>query len=463
MKFIKNLLLVFFLSISIIYSQTPVTISVHTSAKGILIPTDYFGFSFGTGTLLNTEKGYIFDTTNHQMLNLFKDLGVKNLRIGGTMVDKIPTPPHEDIDALFRFAKKAGVNVIYSLRLANGDPYEDASAAKYIWNNYRQYLDCFSIGNEPNYIEGRHDPEIRDYESYLKKWKRFASVILDSVPNAKFGGPDATTTPRGISWGPYFAKDEQNTGIIKQIFYHYYVGSDAHGNAQQLIDSLLSMKWDKVNYLSRFDTTAVPATRYGFSYRFTEANSYCGVPVKGGSDSFATSLFSLDFLYWWASHDCPGINFHCTMPKLNTTIYIDENGTYKIHPVAYGIKAFDLGAHGKIVPLYISDTSVNMTAYAVVDSNHLYITIINKSHGKNKKDIKASINTNGFTGKASAVYLIAPDNDPAACNNITLGGSSITSDHLWKGKWKSLGSNKSGNLEIVIKAASAAILKITRR
>ncbi len=463
MKIIKTFLLIFILSISIIYPQVPVTISVNTSSPGIEIPNDFLGFSFGTGTLFKGPDGYVFDSTNTQLLNLFKELGIKNLRIGGTTVDNMPTPPHEDIDALFRFAKAAGVKVIYSLRLANGNPYEDASAAKYIRNNYKKYLYCFSIGNEMNYIEGRHDPEIRDYQTYLKKWRRFASVIRDSVPDAMFGGPDATTTLRGISWGPYFARDEKNSGMVRQIFYHYYVGSDAHGTAQQLIDSMLSKRWDAVNYPERYDTTAVPAMRYGFSYRFTEANSYCGKPVKGGSDAFATALFSLDFLYWWASHGCPGIDFHCTMPKLNSTIYIDENGNFQVHPVAYGLKAFSIGAHGRIIPTVVSDSNLNVTAYSVLDSKNLYVTIVNKEHGKNAKYIDTEIDAKDINGRAEAMYLEAPNNNAAATDGITLGGYPITNNGLQQGKWNLIDPGEKGIIKITVPSSSAVILRILRK
>ena len=39
---------------------------------------------------------------------------------------------------------------------------------------------------------------------------------------------------------------------------------------------------------------------------------------------------------------------------------------YNVHPVGYGIKAFDLGGHGSVLPLTISNSdSLDLTAYAV--------------------------------------------------------------------------------------------------
>jgi hypothetical protein len=440
------------------YSQTPVTISADLTSPGIVIPQDFVGFSFGTGTLVN---GNIFDSTNKQMLNFFRELGIKNLRIGGTTVDKAPPPPHKDVDALFRFAKAAGVKVIYSLRLSNGDALEDASAAKYVWDNYKDYLVCFSIGNEPNYIEGRNDPEIKDYETWLAKWRRFARAVLDSVPEAKFGGPDATTTKRGITWGPNFARDEGHSPYVHGIFYHYYVGSDANGKtAQELIDAMLSREWVSTIYPERFDTTAAVANRYGIPYRLTEANSYCGIPVEGGSNAFSTALFSLDFLYWWASHGCPGVDFHCTMAKLNSTIYPDADGNYQIRPVGYGIKAFDVGGHGRILPATISVRDLNVTAYAVTDGHDLYVTIINKEHGQKATDVSVTLEPSQRFGKAEAMYLESPRNDVAATTGITLGGASINNSGTWNGKWNHLDSVHPGQFKVTVRAPSATIVKI---
>ncbi len=77
-------------------------------------------------------------------------------------------PSTNEIDAFFRFVKAADLKVIYSLRLANGDPFQDASIAKYVWDNYRPYLICLAIGNEPNSYDGL-DCEITNSTSFIAK------------------------------------------------------------------------------------------------------------------------------------------------------------------------------------------------------------------------------------------------------------------------------------------------------
>ncbi len=201
-KFILSSIVAFCLLSAVSSAQSPVSLKIGTSPAENLISPDFIGFSFETGSLRYNHyrrDAYFFDSSNTQLLNLFKNLGIRSLRIGGDSLEEY-TPSNKDIDALFRFVKAAGVKVIYSLPLATGSPGQDASVAKYIWDNYRDHLICFAIGNEPNSYKGvGHgfaagsigDPEITGYASYIAKWDRFASAVTAVAPKAKLGGPDS--------------------------------------------------------------------------------------------------------------------------------------------------------------------------------------------------------------------------------------------------------------------------------
>ena len=78
--------------------------------------------------LLPKDGRYYFDPNDQALVNSFKTLGIKSLRVGANAVDdpRIPIPQEKDIDELFNFARSAGVKVIYSFRLKNGDPADSA-------------------------------------------------------------------------------------------------------------------------------------------------------------------------------------------------------------------------------------------------------------------------------------------------------------------------------------------------
>jgi hypothetical protein len=453
-------------------AQSSVTLTINTDAQGRPVSADYVGLSFETGSLQYNGprvKGYLFDSTDRQLITLFRTLGVKNLRIGGTSVDRNSAnyfPAREDIDALFRFAKAAHVKVTYSLRLANGDPQKDASTAEYIWNHYRRYLAAFAIGNEPNLYKGI-DPEIKDEVSYFSKWSKFDAAVARAAPDAGIGGPDNGTG--GTSWTKYLVDHRASVRRLTAIFAHYYVGGGTRGrSAQTLIDEMLSSSWDADRYQAYYAKIGELASSVGLPYRLTELNSFVAPfpGTLGGNNSFATALFALDCMHWWAIHGSNGVNFHSVIGKYNATIYRDAHGDYQIYPMGYGIKAFDVGGHGREVPVTISNQdSLDFTAYAVTDAKgNLFVTAINKEHGDGARGANVTIHAMGTVrGKAAAMFLTAPGGDAAATNGVTLGGAHITNDASWRGTWTALNPGVEGHYEVTVPAASAAIIKISAR
>jgi hypothetical protein len=466
MKKLSSLICVGCLLASVAFAQSPVAVTVDTRSPGLAIPPDFIGLSFGPSAL----QKRVFDSTNTQLLTLFRELGIKYFRMGGTMVDTNKSnymPSTRDIDALFGFVKAAGLkDVIYTLRLENGDPAQDAATARYIWTNYRQCLTCFAIGNEPNLYKGG-DPEITNYASYLAKWRRFEAEIAAAVPDAKFGGPDVTGKSR---WVADFADDEAKSGVVTWILAHWYVGGKPKGmTAQDMIDGMLSPEWVASKYPAFYNATAAKAFSHGFSFRLTEANDYTagaghgGIP--GGNNGFATALFALDFMHWWAEHGCQGVSVHTGLSNLNGAVYRDGRGNWQVFPFSYGIKAFDLGSHGRVEPVTMGNADgLNLTAYAVGDEANLYVTIINKEHGAGVRSAGVTILPNGFvSGKAEAMFLTAPNGNLEATNGITLGGASITNNAPWHGQWTVLKPVANNQCTLVVPAAAAAVVKISLR
>jgi hypothetical protein len=437
-------------------AQISATVSVDISSPGYSIPNDFIGFSFETRRVnCNSDdvSGYFFDSTNSQAVTLFRQIGVKSLRVGGGSVDdpKTPIPTLKDIDALFRFAKAADVKVIYSLRLRDGNAEQNASIARYIWEHYRDLLDCFTIGNEP-----------KRYSTFSKQWKTMADEIVKEVPEAKFCGPaPVSSMDGGAEQIRNFARDFGKTGRIKFVTAHDYPGGNALRNAtdgNSGRDQMLSEAW--LEHYQAFYNQFVPVvSAMGMQYKYDEASSFYKGGAKEASDTFAASLWSLDFMHWWAARGCSGINFHNNRwPMYNITICKDSAGNYQSRPQGYGMKAFDIGGHGKVVPVTISRTG--MTAYGVMDSSNLYLTIINKEHGEYGRDAQVTVKGIEVKDSVGIMYLKAPTNDVSATAGITLGDASINNSGEWQGKWTTRQPDGGGQLTIALSAPSAAIVRI---
>jgi hypothetical protein len=453
---------------TILGAQTPVSVTVHTQTPGPAIPADFEGESFETANLQpnsNFVKGYLFDSTNTQFLTLFTNLNLKHLRIGGTSTDTnnliwklyVPTPP--DIDALFRFASVANVKVIFSLRLENGDPNVNATNALYVWNHYQQYLDCFAIGNEPN-LYGSGDPNITGVNSYITRWNTFAAAVTNAIPSARFAGPDSA----GVNWSSNFADAETPTGRMNWIMPHYYFGGSSHNlTPQTIIDNVLSSTWPSTKFAPDFNAINSISQSHGVPFRISEMNSYVAdyPGVQGGNNCFATALFAVDCLHWWAQAGAPGVNIHTFLGKYNGTFYVDGNGNYQLYPIGYGIKAFDIGGHGSIQPLDVTNNNtLNVTAYAVGDLTNSFVTIVNKEHNSGARDANVTIYPEGFVNGPVDYMLLTAPGGAAATNGTTLGGATITNNAAFAGQWLSAGRLVNGNVTITVPASSAAIVRI---
>lgn len=513
-----------------LWAQVPVTLKIDTASKMFRIPDDYAGLGFETkSAVANTYgvHGNFFSPANTQLIMLFHNIGIRHIRVGGGTVDGsgtdehcvTPTPSFSDIDNLFAFARAAGIKVIYSVRLLNlgscPDSHladDDAKIVRYIWQKYRGQLDSFSIGNEPD-VRGFHsrpghevDPAIYEstpgvagsaYPSYFAQWQRFAAVIHKAAPDAKFSGPDTAVsdtssfTPDpadGVSWTVQFARDLKASGMLAAALQHHYVwGLPDNTTAQEAIDDMLSSAWDDDTAIGAqtahnggtaefhpypfvYARVLAPLVAMGVPYRMTEAND-CLHGVPGASNGFASALWVLDYMHWWAAHGMAGVNFH-NNPWLPTdTIVPDPNpctsagcANYHATPKAYGIKAFALGSDGYVEPVAIANPQkINLTAYAVGTARHLYVTIINKTH-TTTHDVNAAavvIQAAGFDG-ASVDAMVLTDGEPgnAALATATLGGATIANDVPWPGKWTPLGRVRDGKFKLTVDSTTAVIVRI---
>jgi hypothetical protein len=126
----------------------PVTIRIDGESAGPVVPDDFAGLGFERGPLNPGNAGvagYLFNPENDSLVTLFRNLGLRNLRLGGGSVDNMP-PAGADgdftgIDNLFDFAGVAGVRIIYTLRMLNRSTKPirdletlDAQVAGHIWS-----------------------------------------------------------------------------------------------------------------------------------------------------------------------------------------------------------------------------------------------------------------------------------------------------------------------------------------
>jgi hypothetical protein len=458
----------------------PVTVRVDLNKSPALIPSDFEGFSFETSLLLPDASGKrYFDPSNQALLTLFRTLRIGSLRIGGNMGDRdFKTAPSEaDIDSLFAFAKAAGVKVIYCLRLYGADPAGDATVAKYISGKYPELLECFSIGQEPSAypaekVDSRRSDERMGagnerypYASYATNWGRFRDAVLVAVPDAKFAGPGVH---KETEWPLRFLADYGKNGHVTLLTAHLYPGG-AGGRVpvpEVGRDRMLSGEFETT--YQKVATLIPAAASNNLPFRLEEANNFYNGGSEDASDTFASSLWGLDFLGWWASRGAAGVNFHTGngvaagdhfVHCKYTAFYATPEGC-TVQPLGYGIKAFALGASGRIVPVEFKSSDPGLRAYASLDQGILRLTLINRTYGAIARTFDVTLDLPGVKGPAESLALLSHGGDVAAKEGITIGGGGILRDGTWEGKWSPLLPRGKDRLQLLLSPASAMIVQV---
>jgi hypothetical protein len=448
----------------------PVRVTIDPGQPGRAIAGDFTGLSFEMNYVLaDTNGNHFFSPQNTALIAMFKTLGVKSLRVGGNTADRptLPTPSQSDADSLFAFAQAAGVKVIYTLRLRAGSLIAATDMANYIQRHYSAQLDCFAIGNEPNVFSQKFPP-------YLAEWKKYAAEISapSNSPAARFCGP--STSPGHETWARDFAIEFGNRGPLALISQHDYPGGDARRatNAAAARDKLLAPAM--AQHYATFAAAWVPEVlSNGLPYRLEEANSFYDGGALDVSDTFTAALWALDYQWWWASHGASGINFHTgdkvaardeSKPCRYAVFWTSATG-YNVHPLAYALKMFALGAQGRELSAAVKNPdNLNLAVYAATTGKQeVCVTLINREHGPDGRTAQIELASGIPAARAKILVLEVPGGDVAAKTGETLGGAPIQDDARWNGKWTPLPApDANGKFTLSLPPARAALVKINR-
>jgi hypothetical protein len=443
------------------------TLQLDLKAPGKAIPGHFAGLSFESAATLPDVNGNYpyFRASNTALVELFKTLGIRSLRVGGNTSDRpsVAIPGQADIDQVFGFAKAAGARVIYTLRLRDSTPAAVQGTAKYIMDRYAEQVDCLVVGNEPNVYE-------KTYPHYAEDLKRFYPAVLAVAPKAKFCGP--STTPGAGVWVSGYIEDFGKSPQTYAVTQHAYSG----GNARKVTSPeegrslMLSQKFIDANQ-QLYDAFVPKAKAAGAKYRIEETNSFYNGGAKDVSNTFASALWALGDLYWWVKNDAEGINFHTgdqvaageiQTPCWYATFWNTHRGL-EVHPIAYALAAFRLGASGSLIPATLTGAPDGVDAYASrTAGGEVIVTLINRNYGETAKPLDVVLALPAGFAHLSQMTLKAPKGDISAVQGETLGGAAIEANGGWKGRWTSVRAEGGKRASIRLDPASALVLKLSK-
>jgi hypothetical protein len=399
-----------------ITAPSPVSITVGSNVHGTNVNQKFAGLSF--------EKGYlgrpVFRPENHRLEGLFKLLGKGIVRIGGGTCDEVTWLPDEigqspkytsmaDVNALAAFLSDTDWDVIYCLNLNLKDAPQGSRVdeATYVKKTLGNHLLAFEIGNEPEFYHWT-------MSEYLTQWDNVAGAVRQATDIA-IAGPDIAVLGDAESWIPTLLTSKVTPDFFTSHFY-----ADELGHAKT-IGELLSA--DDIPY-SRLSTLQNIVTRAALPYRISETSTFSSGGVKDVSDTIASALWAIEYLFAIANRDGTGANFHSLGHDLNNVLGDDNGLIEEVRPLYYGLLFFNLAGDGHPVDTTQDARGLDVTANALRNEDgSTSVFVVNKTAAT---AIEYGINIGRDVKSADALILTAPARN--STSGVTIQGESVGLD-----------------------------------
>ncbi len=424
------------------------------------ISKDFIGFGYEKSAV--AQEGF-FSATNTHMIQLYRTLSAHGLvRIGGNVSDHARFVPNgvrsarseketsiinqQAIEDFAGFLQVTGWKAMWGLNLGTGTKAEAAQEALAVSKALGDRLQSFEIGNEVDLL-----PRFKTFESYCAAYRRYKAAVRNAVPRAVFSGPDVAGD---IQWAIDFSSREAKD--MKLLTHHYYRTGARHSDAT--IQTLLAPdpKWERTLRELQDASRA-----NNISFRINEVNSFYGGGKPGVSDTFASALWCLDFMFQLADYGCDGANLETDINQLGwvshySPIFHDKRDQLTARPEYYGMLAFGIAGRGELLQVTASTSGMNLSAHATRTSQgQLWVTVVNKELERGAT-VEIVLPKGCMT--AEAYRLEAPSIQTR--NGVTLGGTTVTSEGTWSPGASEKLAVRAGVARLPLAAASAALVQI---
>jgi len=418
--------------------MTSASLTVTTTATGSIGPA-FAGLSYEKSQLY----GPLFSASNSALIGMFKRLGPSVLRVGGNSVDYTYWNPSGAGQTAGQIApsvvKATGWQCLYGVNLggAGPNPYTNGSVvakttpalaadeAAYAANAFGSALLGIEIGNEPDlYGKTYFSGAAWNVSVFETLWSQFRAAIISRTPGIAITGPaDASNS---ASWTVPFGQAVTKSDITL-LTQHYY---RANGQSpSSTVDFLITADSNLLNILA---TLRTGAQGIGVPFRMAECNSFYNGGAPNVSDSYASALWAIDYLFDCAQASAAGVNFHGGGSGTGYTP-IANSGSVVIEarPEFYAMLLFTLAGQGTLYSTQLLAGSLNATAYAVKNSSGgLNIVVLNKDSTQN---LQLSIQLPQSATSATLMQMTqltqgASGPNLSASSGVTIQGATVGND-----------------------------------
>lgn len=444
------------------------TVRIQVEPKTVVsrIAPDFIGFGYEASICAVTNY---FSETNATLIQLYRNLSPHGLiRIGGNVSDHTKYVPdssrvvqpesgvtiinQESLAELAGFARATGWKVLWTLNLGTGTKEEAVQEATAVDAQLGGCLHSLEIGNEVDLRGGYHNT-YTNYEGYHARYLEYKAAIRAALPQAVFSGPDVANK---IDWVRNFADAESRD--IKLLLCHYYRTGARKPDAT--IENLLNADDAWIGKLKRLQEMS---NEHKTSFRINEVNSFYGGGKPGVSDTFASALWCLDYMFLLATCGCNGVNMETDINQMAwvshySPIFRDTGMHYTARPEYYGMLAFAMAGKGDLLKLTLDKGEINLSAYGTRDEQGiLCVTVINKDLSR---DANLEVALPGGYNAADAFWLRAASVESK--EHVTFAGAKVSADGKWAPAEPERVAVKEGMARVTVPHASAVVLRPRR-
>ncbi len=483
------------------------SISVRTTPLGRRIPSGFVGMSLEVSTLgqalpvppkdlqlanqIHPQGDFVYalgvpGDPNRAFFQFMRNLGPGILRLGGNSQDNTcwdkSAAPHPalcrgvispgDLKLYSEAASASGWRLILGLNLKQDSPRWALSeitqgVARYIQPD--QIL-ALEIGNEPSLFPGDGSrPENYSLTDYLREFRAYAKVFAANPAARRYAlaGPAECCRWENTRDLETIMNSLRHVNL-KLVTVHEYSATTCGGrtvSAAQLLSPRAIAP-----FIQRARRWIVAAHRRGLPIALAETNSASCGGMAGVSDSFASALWALDYMFQSARAGFASINFHSSYrtggSAYNPILTIGTrsssgrwNYANTAQPLYYAMYLFARNAESeRFLPLSIK-TDANIRAYATSDCSSCAVKLFAIN-----KDLTASgqvrVRVAGRETSATLLLLRAPRLDSIA-SAVRYGGEQFGANgRIRPPRVETLLPDSRGNFVFDLPSASAAVLTV---
>ena len=440
-----------------------VAITVSPDQIGNPLRPGFVGLSFGAATLAADDYAV---TDLAEYLRTLGRGGI--LRVGGNSGDStfwtstdesapawaVGTITPEKLGHLAAVARAADWRVVLAVNLKHPDAARAADEARYAQQIFGRSLLAIEIGNEPNFY-------FSSESAYFAAFQVYAAAIEQAAPEIRVTGPDAETNHQ--AYLPAFTADEtaHPTPALAEVTDHTYPLSVCSGQtvtAAQLLGTG-AVKYETANA----DALVSAARALHVTPAMTETNSVVCAGAPGVSDTFAASLWALDYSLLLAQRGVANAQF---MDGTNAagcdpyTPLCPTTGDLTPRPIYYGMLATSLVGVGRFVAVANPDAA-DVRAYAVRDGHHLTVVLDDVQDPAASTPTTITLNLGSARPRNGRIISLTTA-DPAglaARGGITLGGQQVGPHGAFLPPQASHVAVRGGTAVVTVQPGSAVIIR----